>query len=181
MNKIFGIGCSRTGTKSLSLSMQNFGFRVQHYPDAAAMLRRDFSILDDVDFANDIPVSINYRNLDKHYPGSKFILTTRDKSTWLQSCGNMFFREKMIEKYKDTPQDEVFRKMYGGFSYFDEKAFSESYDAHCNDVISYFSDRSGDFLVLPVELESQQKLELLSRFTGRRAQAEFYPHAHRTS
>jgi hypothetical protein len=96
--KIFGIGLSRTGTHSLGSALTTLGFRSVHFPcdsatreeiyrhfaAGAASLR--LSLLDLVDAVVDTPVTCVYKALDQRYPGSRFILTTRDMAPWLNSC-----------------------------------------------------------------------------------------------
>jgi hypothetical protein len=88
--KIFGIGLSRTGTKSLTLALNMIGFKVAHYPDDEITLKElmagkyNFSLLKDFDGITDITVAPYYAQLDKLFPDSKFILTVRDKDSWLK-------------------------------------------------------------------------------------------------
>jgi hypothetical protein len=97
--KIFGIGLSRTGGTSLSAALSLLGFRALHFP-ADSSTRREIishldrgncgglhlSILNDYDALSDTPISSVFRSLDIAYPGSKFVLTIRDESAWLDSC-----------------------------------------------------------------------------------------------
>ena len=84
MIKIFGIGLSRTGTLSLTEALKELGYRTVHYPP----IPKFFKYIDENDAFTDITVSCNYKILDKKYLGSKFILTIRDKESWLKSCEN---------------------------------------------------------------------------------------------
>jgi hypothetical protein len=96
--KVFGIGLSRTGTMSLSMGLELLGFRSVHFPsdpDTRAELLAfldcrgealSLSVLETVDALTDTPVCCAYQALDKAYPGSKFILTTREEGAWLRSC-----------------------------------------------------------------------------------------------
>jgi hypothetical protein len=89
--KVFGIGLSQTGTQSLAQALTRLGFNVIHSPDDEVTLRElmignyNFSILKDFDGITDITVTPFYAQLDKLFPDSKFILTVRDKESWLRS------------------------------------------------------------------------------------------------
>ena len=77
--KYFGIGLSRTGTKSLYKAFKLMGFNSKHYLPP----RREVSRYD---FVNDLPIPMRYKKLDQKFPGSKFIYTVRDTEAWLKSC-----------------------------------------------------------------------------------------------
>src|SRR5205085_2716068 len=92
--KIFGIGLSRTGTTSLTQALELLGYRTVHGP-ADHVTQLEFyeffatgsqgvhlSVLKEHDALTDAPVCCLYRALDKAYPGSKFILTIREKQSW---------------------------------------------------------------------------------------------------
>jgi len=81
--KVFGIGLSRTGTKSLTEALNMLGINVVHYPNDETTLQEliagnyEFSLLNSWDGITDITVAPYYAQLDKIYPDSKFILTVR--------------------------------------------------------------------------------------------------------
>ena len=77
--KVLGVGLSKTGTSSLSAALTILGYRTVHYPP----LDRLRELLDDSDAATDTPVACSFRELDRQYPGSRFILTVRDPDSWL--------------------------------------------------------------------------------------------------
>ncbi len=66
-NKVFGIGLSKTGTKSLVKALKILGYKSVHYP-------RNLNVLKNYDAAADISVAHAFKELDKKYPKSKFIL-----------------------------------------------------------------------------------------------------------
>ncbi len=113
--KVFGIGLSRTGTRSLTFALQVLGFDVCHYPADAetfyelAHAKYDFSVLDEHDGITDITVAPYYAQLDKLYPGSKFILTVREKPSWLKSCRNHWWDRPAFPKV-ETPEQETYMK-----------------------------------------------------------------------
>ena len=129
--KIFGIGLSRTGTKSLTLALNMLGFKVAHYPDDEITLKElmaekyNFSILNDFDGITDITVAPFYAQLDNLFPDSKFILTIRDKESWLRSVETHFGKPV----FEGTPSNENTMQLrrllrvavYGSYSFNYEK------------------------------------------------------------
>jgi hypothetical protein len=164
-NKVFGIGLERTGTTSLTEALKLLGYKAVHYPEdevtraemhAFFASGSDFihlSILRDHDAITDTPVCCIYKVLDKSYPGSKFILTIREKQSWLRS------RER-LNKVQILPQSEklahdhpaniytrfVGDKHYGPYDYDPGKA----YDAYNAEASDYFKDRPQQFLMLDI-------------------------------
>lgn len=89
--KVFGIGLGRTGTKSLTAALHHLGIHIAHYPDDATTYQElaagnyQFSLLKSLDGITNVTVSLLYPHLDQLFPGSKFILTVREKEDWLMS------------------------------------------------------------------------------------------------
>ena len=103
--KVFCIGLNKTGTRSLHDALEMLGLRSIHWggSELAEAVRRGPAIrdaveralvegrpllddLDDADAYSDIlELSVKFDVLDRQYPGSKFILTTRDLDDWLAS------------------------------------------------------------------------------------------------
>lgn len=81
--KVFGIGLSRTGTTSLTMALEVCGYRAIHCP-------RDIVEIAQFEAATDITVSMRFETLDRLFPGSRFIYTTRDIDSWLDSCEHHF-------------------------------------------------------------------------------------------
>jgi len=110
--KVFGIGLSRTGTRSLTQALQVLGFDAIHYPadeDTYAELAHgqcELSVLRNYDALTDITTVPYYQQLDKIYPGSKFILTVSDREGWLKSCRNHWFNRPAFKTVED-PDEEV--------------------------------------------------------------------------
>jgi hypothetical protein len=166
--KVFGIGLSRTGTKSLTLALNMLGFKVAHYPDDEITLKElmagkyNFSLLNDFDGITDITVAPFYAQLDQLFPDSKFILTIRDKQSWLRSVAAHFGKPV----FEGTPSNEntmLLRRLlrvavYGSYS-FNEERFSYVYDLHYKNVNEYFKDRPESLLIINIfEEEGWEKL-----------------------
>jgi Sulfotransferase domain len=150
--KVFGIGLGRTGTGSLVAALNLLGVRSIHYPSDDQTLRElkaaqfRLSVLDEYDGAADISVAPYYAELDRAYPGSKFILTVRDKANWLDSIEahlanvNNFDYEFARFVHTVTYGCEVFHR----------ERFARAYDCHVMNVSLYFSQRPSDLLVLDI-------------------------------
>jgi len=165
MKKIFGIGLSRTGSSSLAEALTILGYRAVHFPADPATQSEYFqfftdpsdtlrlSVLDRYDAVTDTPLGCVYRQLDRAYPGSKFILTVRDKESWLRSCELWWHRSVvpfMEHDQRVGPFMELAGKVTYGSAYFDAALFSRAFDAHMIGVLSYFSGRDQDLLVLNI-------------------------------
>lgn len=185
-SKIFGLGLSRTGTRSLTGALQVLGYDTSHYPideDTYTELSNgqyDLTLLKYHDGLTDITTVPFYQQLDKAYPGSKFILTVRDKDAWLRSCANHWFNRPAF-KHTDDPDDEVHMLMrqflrsavYGCYNFVPER-FSWVYDQHVAAVKDYFKDRPDDLLIL--DICSGEGFEKLAPFLGREIPTEPFPH-----
>jgi len=188
MNKVFGIGLSHTGTKSLNRALQVLGIQSVHYPLDPVTYRElseskyRLTILNTFEAITDITVAPFYPQLDKAYPGSKFILTIREKSDWINSMKkrNVFWlryaNQGFFIKYWRTVQDDwktyggrAFRSTwfamrrerikefyristYGALAFHDLERLSYAYDIHCKNVTEYFRNRNEDLLILDITM-----------------------------
>ena len=164
-NKIFGIGLSKTGTTSLFAALSILGYRAETYRHLRERslnewFKGDFShdYLSELDAVTDLPIGAFYPALDIRYPGSKFILTTRNKTDWLESCSKFFAPTKMYLEKLGSFRDFSQISAYGVVSY-NEALFSYAYDTHMSGVRSYFSNRPEDLLTMSiVDGEGWEKL-----------------------
>jgi len=148
--KIFGIGLSRTGTTTLNHVLREWGFNTIHYPQPSQLWDPDN------DGANDIPVIPVYKELDKEFPGSKFIYTIRDKEQWLDSIVPYFERKRNWTSMNSS-QVITRRKVYG--SDFPNRFEAEvAWNKHDQDVKNYFTNRDNLFIINIVGGDSPQKL-----------------------
>jgi fructose-1,6-bisphosphatase/inositol monophosphatase family enzyme len=150
--KIFGIGLSKTGTSSLAQALQRLGYRTKDCMGALSYAPGDLSSIDmDTvlahDALTDTPIPSFYRELDARFPGSKFILTVRDRAGWLQSCRKQF-NEKSAATRSEAHR-RLFEDLYGT-DVFDEARFVDGYERFVSGVHRHFRDRPGDLLVLDV-------------------------------
>lgn len=148
--KIFGIGLSKTGTTTLYAALNDLGvktitYRHLEHRNLVKWRSGDFSedYLSDVDGATDLPIGTYFRELDRAYPGSKFILTERPLEPWLESIAKQF-------RGQPDPAAQFKRDarvaMYG-VSTFNRERFERVYREHGAAVREYFSGRPDDLLI----------------------------------
>jgi hypothetical protein len=163
-NKVFGIGLSRTGTKSLTSALYTLGIKVIHYPDDETTLREltegncNFSVLSQYDGITDITTVPYYAQLHQLFPDSKFILTVRDKDSWLQSMEKHWSDrpafsdpdEHCIGKETHMTIRRFLRAAVYGCYEFNADRLSYVYDLHYKNVLDYFKNHPDSLLVLDI-------------------------------
>lgn len=191
MTKVFGIGLSRTGSTSLAEALTILGYRAIHFP-ADPVTQREYSrffadpgqtltlsLLDRYDAVTDTPLPCVYQQLDRAYPGSKFIWTTRDKESWLRSCELWWARAVVPFMENDHkgflgPFMRLAAEVTYGTAYFDATLFSQAYDAHMDEVPRYFRGRDSDLLAL--NICAGEGWARLTPFLGSTAPDREFPH-----
>lgn len=160
--KVFGIGLSRTGTKSLTSALHVLGFKMIHYPEDETTFRElaeghyQFSLLQQFDGITDITVSAFYPQLDQLFPGSKFILTIRDREQWLDAMERHYANRPAFD-LSDVPEQEIHMRIrrflrstvYGCYE-FNRDRMAYVYDLHYRNTLDYFRDRPESLLVLNI-------------------------------
>jgi Sulfotransferase domain len=152
--KVFGIGLPRTGTTSLHHACRALGLKSVHFPSDKTTeneLRKGnyrLSVLNTADVLGDIPVPAVFPQLDRAWPGAKFILTTRDIESWISSEAQASFNH-------DPPRPGTVRDFYRAILYgvtdYNEERFRWVFEDHHRRVYSYFSGpRQRDLLVMDV-------------------------------
>lgn len=150
--KVFGIGLSKTGTTSLARALDILGYRTRDYLGVSSYIAGDLSSvnleeIDANDAFTDTPIPSFYKQIDKQYPNSKFILTTRDMDGWLKSCKKQFTERIVARQNEATSQ--LHTDLYGCFA-FDPEKYASGYTRHVNGVLDYFKDRPEDLLVIDI-------------------------------
>lgn len=184
--KIFGIGLSRTGTTSLTAALSRLGIRAKHFPCDDVTYREltagqySLSILERFDALTDTPVVPFYPQLDAAYPGSKFILTVRERGDWLRSVHAHW--AALEEQCKTNPSlrrfaDFIHACIYGSLA-FNEDRFTYVYDLHLHNVRSYFAGRDDDLLV--VDICGGDGWEPLCQFLDLPIPHAAFPHTNRS-
>jgi hypothetical protein len=120
-------------------------------------------ILENHDAFCDLPVPLYYRELDRLFPGSKFILTTRDGGSWLESMKWLFDDGAVLWK-RGHVGDELHQRAYGT-TVFDRKKILAACERHHREVAEYFRDREGGLLTLRVD-RGELRYETLAGFLG---------------
>ncbi len=144
--KIFCIGLNKTGTSSLHRALQDLGFTSQHFggPPIRKAVERAIAedkplltYLPEADAYSDIQrLSVNFERLDREYPGSKFILTTRPIDGWIDS------RRRHVERNRAAKA----RGEYDGtFLEIEPERWRELFEQHHRKVVEYFAGRD-DFI-----------------------------------
>jgi hypothetical protein len=159
---VFGIGLSKTGTTSLAEALTMVGVPTLHLPDKGLMLAGRFSeALAGYRGATDISVSFCFEALDAAYPGSRFVLTMRDRDTWVESVEAHMHRRPWPER--GTPAAELRVRIYGTHL-FERDRLMAAYDAFHARVHRYFADRPRDLVVM--HIIDGQGWEVLCPFLG---------------
>ncbi len=141
--KVFGIGFQKTGTTTLGEALKILGYKVSG-PDLKLIKHINknefdevFKVSDKFDALQDNPWPLLYKELDKRYPGSKFILTCRDDKKWIASVVNHFGKDKT----------KMRKWIYGKASPVgSENIYVDVYRKHYQNVRNYFKDRPEDLL-----------------------------------
>jgi Sulfotransferase domain len=177
MTKIVGVGLGKTGTTSLGAACRILGLSHKtHDPALFDALHRGAkqSCLDEIgrfESFEDFPWNILYRDIDRLYPGSLFILTLRrDPETWYRS---------LCAHWERTGNSIAKRHAYGHMSPIGERDYHVAlYEQHTADVRAWFADRPGQLLT--VCWENGDGWEELCAFLSRPLPRRAFPHANRT-
>lgn len=135
--KIFGIGLERTGTTSLCTAMRMLGFRAIHFPSSLIEVEQH-------DFANDITVAWQFDYLDRIFPGSRFILTTRENTKWIDSCRRWYTSDR-----SHVNVSNAHLRLYNS-DHFDADLWLAGKYWHEKKAWEYFANRPGDLLTMDI-------------------------------
>jgi hypothetical protein len=174
--KIFCIGFHKTGTTSLNVALKMLGYRVTgpngvNDPDIEKNVHRMADeLVKRYDAFQDNPWPIIYKELDRKYPGSKFILTLRNADAWMKSQVRHFGRhETAMRKW-----------IYGvGCPEGNEAIYVEVFERHNREVLDYFKDRPQDLLIM--DLAKGHGWEKLCPFLGKNIPDTEFPHVNKAT
>ncbi len=159
--RIFGIGMHKTATTSLHHAFKRLGINSAHWgtprwarnvwiemttEGRSKTLERHYAL-------SDLPFTFLYQELDRSYPGSKYILTIRDETKWIQSVENHWSHERNPWR-KDWGSDAFTHKAHKllyGQKGFNRELFLARFRRHNAEVREYFRDRPADLLVMDME------------------------------
>ena len=170
--KVFCIGFHKTGTKSLASALRTLGYRVTgpngvHDPNIAKnVYTMAFDLVEQFDAFQDNPWPIIYKEVDRKYPGSKFVLSLRNSDLWIKSQVRHFGSS-------ETPMRKW---IYGvGCPAGNEKLYIRRFEAHNEGALGYFKHRPNDLLV--ISLADGDSWEKLGPFLGKETPRIPFPHA----
>lgn len=186
--RIFGIGMHKTATTSLDSALKILGYRTAHWESGtwAKQVWQEMKTvgksvaLEQFYAASDIPISMLYRELDKGYPGSKFILTVRSEEGWLLSVKRHWSYEynRFRADWDRWPvSNQMHKEIYGQANY-DALVMLARYRRHNAEVREYFNNRTNDLLVMDMEHGAGWKE--LCGFLGRPIPTGPYPKSYET-
>ena len=164
--KIFCIGLSKTATTAVSVALGHLGYNVKHYPldcfylDGSKQVRLRPDKVDEYDGISDTVAARFFKELDRRFPGSLFINTTRDLQPWLRSCWKTFWYGQLF-KQRDKANQLHF-DLYGAID-FDEEKFKEGYRRHHKEVYTYFKGRED---ILEMDVTKGDGWDVLCPFVG---------------
>ncbi len=167
-NKIFGLGLTKSGTTSLNDALNLIGIPSAHW------IHDDYfeHVLQTYTGICDMPVTTRYRELDRRFPGSRFILTARAFDDWLDSCRRWYLSHPAQEGQIAQYRIELY-----GTPHFDPVVFTRVYHRHHAEVEEYFRGREGD--LLKMDIGGGQEWEALLPFLGRPPLELAFPHSNK--
>lgn len=178
-NKVFCIGMSKTGTKSLSKALNMLEINTLHWLPQTQVIEQleacdlRLDVLKDSDGLTDVIGIRWFKELDRQYPGSKFLLTTREKEDWLSSIANFWPYD---DPYKLERAHYYYRVSVFGCLDFHREHFWDVYQEHVRNVREYFVDRPQQ--LLEMDVCGGQGWEMLCPFLQKNIPDEPFPHLH---
>lgn len=175
--KVFGIGLNKTGTTTLGIVFELFGYKhAGNNLDLTRAAKKGdlamvYEYVEDYDSFEDWPYPLIYQQLDTKFPGSKFILTTRkDSKKWVQSL--------KIHSLITGPTE--YRELVYGFSMPQGREIEhiKFYEDHNQKARQYFQNREKDFL--EVCWEKGSGWEELCKFLSKDKPTIPFPHANKS-
>ncbi len=176
-HKVFCIGFMKTGTTTLNRALSLLGYRVSHnsWRWLNDIVKEDWDAIGrkvkEWDALEDNPIPLIFRELDRLFPGSKFILTLRDEKRWYDSVSYHIedlptpMHTWLFGKGKQLPKD-------------DKEHTLAVYRGHIHSVRNYFKDRPGD--LLEIDVTQLKDWDELCQFLGEPIPEHALPHANRT-
>lgn len=169
--KIFCIGFHKTGTTSLNSSLERLGYSVTGPngvmdPDISTnVYEMCYELAEKYDAFLDNPWPIVFKEMDKKYPESKFILTLRPVDAWYRSITGHF-------KEASTPMR---RWIYGeGSPVGNEQLYKDRFNRHYEEVREYFVGR--EHQLLEFDLVGGEGWEKLCSFLSLDLINDNFPH-----
>ena len=179
-SKVFGIGLHKTATSSLNEALKMMGYDSWHWNSAhqakaiwQQMNQLGFSrVVEEYHAITDLPTPLLFRQLDKAYPNSKFILTLRPAAKWIESVKRHYRADtnKYREIWDNDPFTHRVHQLLYGTKEFNVDVMLQRYKKHTDEVIEYFNG-SGRLLVL----DGEHDFKRLGYFLKQPVPAKPYP------
>jgi hypothetical protein len=167
-NKIFQIGFNKCGTSSIHKFFKENGLSSIHWGKGRlaqiinANSKRGAPLLTNLDqfdcftdmenMKRDIYIYLtHYKELDKQYPNSKFILNTRPVDKWL------------LSRSKHGNYLQIFKNMKNLTGAQALDFWKNQYETHAKNVKDYFAGRPEDLLIFDIETEGWKLSEFMSK------------------
>jgi len=169
--KVICIGWHKTGTSTMGLALLELGYKVLGAREDMAkyLLKGDITtplkLAGKFDALQDVPWAALYKELDKAYPGSKFILTLRDEDSWLNSA-KKHFKDYNIPLHEWLYSDGVLEG--------NEELYLNRYKKHYAEIKTYFAGREKDLLVM--NFKEGDAWEKLCGFLDKPLPKKAFPH-----
>lgn len=183
--KVFCIGFHKTGTTSMGTLLRHLGYKTlgnfrtrdrAFVADLAAGRLDDlFFVADRAHAFEDNPWPLFFRELDARYPGSRFILTTRDLDRWITSLVKHFGAQA-------DPDSPMRRLIYGqdaGDPRGHEARYVARHQAHLDAVRAHFAGRPD--ALLEVDISEPDALGRICKFLGHETELTEMPHDNRAA
>ena len=182
--KVFGIGLSRTGTKSLTSALQILGLRAQHWINALTSHMLDSTDAATLDAILDGWPSDNFERLAQDYPDALFVVTERERGSWSRSFREHWRRVQSVDSLDELrsrlddpatlcPHGELWREIEGRL-YASYPSAEDAHEGHRQRVSAFFASQPNRLLRLP--LEHPEPWTLLCPFLGLPVPNARYPH-----
>jgi hypothetical protein len=173
MEKIIVLSLFRTATQSTKHFLEDLGYKTAHGIDSLdynKMSKEELfseleSIEKDFDAFTDMPYHSMFEHFDNKYPGSKFILITRDLDSWINSVKKLydFFKDKKFNTCEEFVYSKYLKNIPSNKSECTDKVLTELYKSHIFAVSEYFSGRTD---LLTLDLYDQDKEKKIIDFLG---------------
>ncbi len=172
IGKIFGIGMGRTGCSSLREALQELGYIVLQV-NKTPLIPELIEIIKEYDGALDSPIAYQYKELDKLFPNSKFILTTRTLESWLKSIEYFLTITGVLPR---PAKNQIVMKSLWGDVKFNKETFTNGWKKHHKEVKEYFKYRE----LLVMNLPKGDGWKKLCYFLGKEIPNKPFPHEYST-
>jgi hypothetical protein len=162
MPKCFVLSLHRCGTSSATVLLERLGYRTIHSPRrfgeeslknkaSGRETELDFVMetitpaLDHYDAASDIPIPVLYRQLQTHYPDSKWLLYVRDPHEWVRSI-RRHVGERHLHSFERIQYWKYFPECPPTIAELGDTELARMFERHTDEVTTYARSLNPDKL-----------------------------------